>query len=358
MKQFALVAALLGASLGSAWAQSSPPTMYGVLDAGVVSERGCNGGCTTRIDGGIATESRIGVRGSEQISDGLSAIYTLEAGVQPDTGRSGPDGRLLRQAFVGLKGKAGTVTLGRQDNLEHAALTDVGDPFKGGTAGSATNLIGTSGRRDDNSIHYYTNQVHGVSAAASYGFGEVVGDPSGNRAWGVSIGLERGPLTLRAAHQNRNFTKIAPSTPMGNNMDAKNSIIAANLRVGIATAYAAYSMSRGTGSSPLWNPDNPYSAAIASVPSTDSRDVLVGLAVPVGATTFLASYIRKNDRDPANLDANQVAFGASYAMSRRTDFYAAYSRITNRNGAGYTVGNASSHGNGSSALNVGMRHAF
>lgn len=358
MKQSALLIALLGASLGSAWAQSSSPTVYGVIDAGVVSEHGCSKGCTTRVDGGIASESRVGVRGVEQISDSLSAIYTLEAGVQPDTGASGPDGKLLRQAFVGLKGKAGTVTIGRQDNLEYVALTDVGDPFKGGTAGSAGNLIGNSGRRDDNSIHYYTNEVHGVSAAASYGLGEVVGDPSGNRAWGVSVGFASGPLTLRAAHQNRNLVKVAPATAMGNNLDAKNSVIAANLRVGIATAYAAYSASRGAASSPLWNPDNPYGAAIASMPSTDSRDILVGVAVPAGATTFLASYIRKNDRDPANLDANQVAFGATYAVSRRTDFYAAYSRITNRNGAGYTVGNASSRGNGSSALNVGMRHAF
>jgi predicted porin len=45
-------------------------------------------------------------------------------------------------------------------------------------------------------------------------------------------------------------------------------------------------------------------------------------------------------------------------MSRRTDFYAAYSHINNRNGAGYTVGNASSAGRGNSALNLGMRHAF
>ena len=83
------------------------------------------------------------------------------------------------------------------------------------------------------------------------------------------------------------------------------------------------------------------------------------MAVPVGqGTTLLASYIQKDDRDLANQDANQLAFGASHALSRRTDFYAAYSHIQNRNGAGYTVGNASARGNGNSAINVGMRHAF
>ena len=102
MKRSALVIALLGASLGSAWAQSSSPTVYGVIDAGVVSERGCGTGCSTRIDGGVASESRVGIRGAEQIGNGLTAIFTLEAGLQPDTGRSGPDGRLLVQYRAGI----------------------------------------------------------------------------------------------------------------------------------------------------------------------------------------------------------------------------------------------------------------
>jgi predicted porin len=357
MKHSAVLVVLLGACAGSASAQRVA-SVYGVLDAGVVSERGCNS-CSVRLDGGVASESRIGIHGAELLNDSLSAIFTLEAGILLDSGRSDQDGVLFgRQAFVGLKGKGGTLTVGRQMNLEYVALTEVGDPFKGGMAGNASNLIGDSGRRIDNSIQYYSGEVRGVSAAASYGFGEIVGDPSGNRAWGVSVGFANGPLTIRAAHQNRNVARVAPATAMGNNMDAKNSILAANLKVGIATAYAAFSVSRGWGSAPLWNPDNPYGAAIASTPSTKSRDVLVGLAVPIGATTVLASFIRKNDRDLADRDADQLALGATYAVSRRTDFYAAYSHIANRNGAGYTVGNASSAGRGNSAVNLGMRHAF
>jgi predicted porin len=358
MKKPFLAFALLGASIGSACAQSSV-TVYGLLDGGVVKENGCNGACTTRISSGVASQSRLGFRGAEPLSEGLAAIFALEAGVQIDTGRSDQGGRLFgRQAYVGLKGGFGTLTLGRQFNLEYLALTDVADPFKGGMAGTATNLIGTGGQHVDNSIQYFSRDLNGVSAAASYAAGEVQGDPSANRAWGISIGFERGPLTVRAAHQNRNVAKVAPAMPLGNNMDAKNSILAANVKVGIATAYAAYSASRGWGSSPLWNPDNPYGAEMASTPSTDSRDVLVGFALPVGHTTLLASFIRKNDRDLANRDADQVAVGATYALSRSTDFYAAYSHIKNRNGAGYTVGNASEVGRGSSAINVGMRHAF
>jgi predicted porin len=367
MKSTALFFALLGCSAGSVWAQQSAPTVYGVLDAGVVNERGCATNCTVRVDSGMASESRVGIKGSEALNGNTAVVYGLEAGLQLDTGRSDQGGRLFgRQAYVGVKGDAGAVTVGRQQNLEYSALTEVGDPFRGGTAGSATNLIGSGGRREDNSIQYVSGAVHGVSAAASYsrddnsdqsiGAGTLA--MSGNRTWGLSVGLESGRLMLRAAHQNRSVAGVAPATAMGNNLDAKNSIVAANMRMGFGTAYAAYSVSRGYASSPLWNPDNPYSAAIASTPSTNSRDMLIGMAVPMGGATLLASYIRKNDRDLANNDANQMALGATYAVSRRTDFYAAYSRINNRNGAAYTVGNASSRGAGTSAVNVGMRHAF
>jgi predicted porin len=348
MKPSAYLFALLAGSAGAAAAQDAVG-VYGVLDAGLLSAR-CDG-CGVRLDSGIASESRIGVRGNEMLADGLSAIFALEAGVQLDTGRADQGGVLFgRQAYVGLKGKAGAVTVGRQFTLGYVALADVGDPFHGGMAGNAGKLIGNAARQVDNSINYYSAEVSGVSAAASYGAGEAAGDPAANRAWGISVGIERGPLMIRAAHQNRNLARVAPATPMGNTMDAKNSLLAANVRVGIATAYAAYSVNRGWGSSPLFNPDNPYGASMASSASTDSRDVLLGLALPCGPTTLLASYIRKNDRDLANRDANQVALGATYALSHRTDFYASYSRIAKRGGAGYSVG--------ASALNLGMRHAF
>jgi len=325
--------------------------VYGVEGAGVASERGCDG-CGARIDSGLAGDARIGLRGTATVAGGVSAIVALEAGLPPDHGRAGPSGlRFGRQAYVGLTSRSGTITIGRQHNLGYLALTEVGDPFKGSNLG---NPIIPSRRQLDNSINVYSREVYGVSAGASYGAGARPENGAGNRAWGVSIGFEQGPLTIRAAHQNRNAAPVAPATPMGNNLDAKNAIVAANLRVGSATAYVAYSATRGWGSSPLFNPDNPYSASMASTPSTDSRDVLVGLALPCGPTTLLASYVRKNDRNLSHRDANQIAFGASHTLSRRTDFYASYSRITSRNDAG----NPGLRGAGSSALNLGMRHRF
>lgn len=359
-----LTIAVLGGSAATAWAQSGVTT-YGVLDAGVVGEGGCGNACTTRLGSGIASISRIGIHGSEAIGENTSAIFGLETEMRLDTGRAAnqakgehrDDERLEHQAWVGLSGEFGAVTIGRQYNLQYLALTDVADPFKGGTAGSATNLIGGP-RRTDNSVQYYKTFPNGFSGGVSWAARDLDTSAAG-RAWGMTVGLSAGPLTVRAAHRNQNAVRVNLNSKTINDTNSKNSILAANLRLGWGTAYAAYSMSRGLASSPLFNPDNPYAAGIARTPSRSSRDVLFGLAVPVDhSITLLTSYIRKNDRDLANQDANQLAVGASYAVSRRTDFYAAYSHIRNRNGAGYTVGNASAPGSGNKAFNVGMRHAF
>ena len=373
--------AMLGGSAAAACAQDAGPrgiTTYGVLDAGVVGERGCTNACTTRVGSGVASASRIGIQGSEAVGQNTSAIFGFETELRLDTGRAannhetgrtldheqrrspGSDfarERLEHQAWVGLTGEFGAVTIGRQYNLEYQALADVADPFKGGTAGSATNLIGGP-RRTDNSVQYYKTLPNGFSAGASWAARDLDTSPAG-RAWGMTVGLTSGPLTVRAAHRNQGAVRAQLNYKTSNDMTSKNSLLAANLRLGWGTAYAAYSMSRGISNSPLFNPDNPYAAGMARTPSNSSRDVLFGMAVPVDRSfTLLASYIRKDDRDLANQDANQTAFGASYAVSRRTDFYAAYSHIRNRNGAGYTVGNASAPGSGNKAFNIGMRHAF
>jgi predicted porin len=231
-------------------------------------------------------------------------------------------------------------------------VADVIDPAHEVAAGSATNLGSYPAARIDTPVRYYS-ATPATSAITIPDAERVSGE---SRAWGVTVGMGFGALTLRGAHQNRHVTNIRLFDQTGVNFDAKNSIAAANYRLGWGTAYAAYSASRGWGSSPLYNPDNPYSANIAGTASNDSRDVLCGVAVPLTrTTTFLASFIHKNDRELANRDANQLAIGASYKVSRRLDFYAAYSHIKTINDAGYVVANTRT---ASSAINVGMRRAF
>lgn len=291
-----------------------------------------------------------------QTQEGV-AVFTNEPAVRPTSAAIAQDVRALGMGYGLYLNNISLMSSVREYSLEYMALADVGDPSFSG-AGGAARLIASRGRNTDNGLQFYSPPVHGVSGGASYSRDSTDRDPS-NRAWGVSLGVAMGPITLRAAHQNRHVAKVNLYDLAGNNMEAKNSLIAANMHFGWGTAYAAYSANRGWGSSPLFNPDNPYSATMASTPSTDSRDVLMGVAVPLGrSTTFLASFVHKNDRDRANRDANELAIGASYTVTRRTDFYAAYSYTHNLSIAGVPVSSADARGRSSSALSIGMRHAF
>ena len=324
MRMSIVACAVLGGSAACAAAQNHAAPA-GSAGATAVKEYVCTDKC------------RDGARPSAGAAQDAPALFTVETVSERDQAPKSRKG-----------GKGGALTVGRQYSLEYTALNDVGDPFHGGLAGASL----PSGQRAGDSMNYQ-GRFAGLSTGAAWDKGDIDGSPSG-RAWGMSLGFSAGPLTIRAAHQNRNVAKVTRYDQVGISMAAKNSILAANMRFGWGTAYAAYSASRGWGSSPLFNPDNPYGAGIASTPSTNSRDVLAGVAVPLGhATTLLASYIRKNDRDPANRDARQIAVGASYAVSRRLDFYAACSRIQQLNG---TPQGARS-GNGL-AVNLGMRRSF
>ena len=67
MKKSLLVLAVLSA-LGSAASAQTSLTVYGIVDAGIVAERGCSGDCAaTKVSGGVASGSRLGLQGREAL---------------------------------------------------------------------------------------------------------------------------------------------------------------------------------------------------------------------------------------------------------------------------------------------------
>jgi GBP family porin len=136
-----------------------------------------------------------------------------------------------------------------------------------------------------------------------------------------------------------------------------NMLLTANYDFRVAKAFLAYGADKGPSSAVLPNTTNPF-GRVAPTASTDSRDLLVGVSVPFGASTVLASTIRKNDKTGFNQDADQWAIGYAYALSKRTSFYSSYARINNKNGAGYTVGNNTEVGSGDKAFKLSVRHNF
>jgi predicted porin len=344
--------AILALCSNAALAQSAI-TIYGVVDVGLSQDRGGIQGASTRLTSGMATQSRWGVRGNEELGDGLNALFVLEGGLSADTGSSTQNNTTFgRTAVAGLSGDLGTITAGLQDTPYFTTLNTVVDPLRNGIARS-NNLMASSGFRAPNSILYRTNSLNGFSGDIMVAAGEVAGDNSAGRIFGGSFGYSAGPLNVRLGYQNRNN-----DTAIVKNLDkAKNVLLGANYDFGMLKAFFGYAIDKGLNSAPL---NSSVVAFGGSVPiaSTDSTDMLLGVSVPFGVSTVVATYIRKDDKTVANQDAQQYALAYMYAFSKRTDIYTSYAVIRNQNGAGYTEGNSQEPGIGDKQFTVGLRHRF
>ncbi|PUA16454.1 porin [Glaciimonas sp. PCH181] len=343
----------MGAFSEVAYAQTSV-NIYGIVDSGIVHESGGAAGSVNKLTSGIESGSRLGFRGTEDLGSGLSAIFVLETGFQADTGALGQGGLLFgRQAYVGLNGSFGAMTMGRQYTPNYITMTTVGDPFAAGLAGVFSNVMATSGARMNNAVKYVSPKFNGFNGELVYGFGEVAGTTAASRAIGGAIAYASGLLNVRLAYHNRNND----TDTVKGLAAARNTVLAANYDFGMIKAFAAYGINQGPNSSPLSNV-NAYGSAVAPKSSTDSRDFLLGATIPIGVGKVIVSYIHKDDKTRFNQDATQLALGYTYSLSKRTDLYTSYARINNKNGAGYTVGSAIETGSGNSAVNLGVRHTF
>ena len=357
-----LASALVGVAAASAQAQSNV-TIYGTVDAGVVSERGAAAGNNTKVTSGVGSASRLGFRGTEDLGSGSKAVFVLESGIKADTGESDVAGSIAnRQSFVGIGNDSyGMVSLGRQKTTMYKALGEVGDPFGLGYAGSAKNLFPLAGpnTRTSNTIAYATPAIDGLSGEVTYSLGEQAGNAAAGRQFGLAVAYANGGLNARLVYNNRNSDVAGtPAAPAVNHDVGHNTLLVANYDFGVLKAYFAYGQDRGFNSAVLPNLNNPYGYAVAPKATTDSADLLMGATLPAGANgTIMTSYLRKQDKQYGQ-NASQLALGYSYAFSRRSSAYLAYAHINNRNGAGYTVGNDTEAGSGNAAFNLGIRHSF
>ncbi len=359
MKKSLLALAVLGAFAGAANAQTNV-TIYGVVDAGITRETNVGGAAGTpgtawNLNSGIQSGSRLGFKGTEDLGGGLKANFQLENGFLVDNGGLGQGGLLFgRQAFVGLSGNFGAVNLGRQYDPLFIALDTI-DPFDTGLSGAANNLMaaGTAkaAPRVDNSITYTSPNVSGFSATAMYGFGEQAGDKAKARTYALSANYANGPLVAVFAYSNSNDNPVG-ATPVSS---AKAWLIGGTYDLGVVKAHLGYESEKAD-------------AGFPQVGGADYRDWMVGVSAPVAGGTVLASYIKKTDKTTNDKGAKQYAIGYTYPLSKRTNVYTSYGRITNDSGSALAVGDASSNntntalapanGQSSSQFAVGVRHTF
>jgi len=335
-----MMALLLMAAGGVVHAQASV-TVYGVLDSGLVLEGGGKNGNVTKVSGGAAAGSRLGFRGKEDLGGGMSASFVLESGINVDDGSLNAGGGLFgRQAFIGLHGGYGSVTMGRQYSLIYQAVNEVADPFKTGSSGRANNVLQMAGTRINNSVRYTSPSFNGFNVNVQTAMGEVSGRAAAGRRFDAELAYAGGPWAGRMVYSTYND---APAS----NFTALN-----RTRIGTAMGSYLFATRLKLHGGVAVNKDNV---------NLDSRDAIVGLTYFCGTNRLVGSVIEHDDRTAVNADVTQYAVGAYHGLSPRTELYFIFSKMRRENAAAeasFFVGNASDAGSGNRGVNIGIKHAF
>jgi len=118
---------------------------------------------------GAGRANRIGVKGSEDLGNGLKAIYQVEFGINlsdtNDTIPSGADSITYRNTFVGLAGNWGTFLVGRHDTPMKISTGKL-DLFAD-TMADYNGTVGFDDIRADNAIAYISPSWGGFSFAGA-----------------------------------------------------------------------------------------------------------------------------------------------------------------------------------------------
>jgi len=350
MKKLFIALAIAGASVGVAHAQSAAE-IYGVADMGFVAESGTVPTATTKVtpvnklSSGVQSGTRLGFKGTENLGDGMKALFVLETGIAADAGGFNQGNTAFaRQSFVGLQSDLGTLTLGRQYTPLFNTML-IADPFSAGMAGAAQNLLVPAGNIRSNNTVKYTSPVFAgaLTTELAYGFGEAVDNSSKGHQSSAALNYAANDLKLSLAYSDWNVVGTTSTKTR------KDWFLAANYDLKVAKIFAGITDT---------------SDATITGRELKSNDYLIGAQMPFGKHTFIASYINKDVRNATDRDANLFALGYTYAFSKRTNLYAAWGRIDNDRLAGfaanrnYTVGNNSETGTGEKAFNFGLRHMF
>ncbi|WP_343654329.1 porin [Paraburkholderia caribensis] len=392
----------------SASAQSSV-LLYGVVDLGI---NYTNNAQTARLgatptghsqvfmgDGTITglSGSRWGLRGSEALGNGLTAVFVLENGFFANNGALAQGGAGFgRQVYVGLQGAFGNITLGRQydpmlDYLQPLTVTGQWAGSMGAHADDVDNLSNTN--RVNNAIKFRSVAYSGFSWEGLYSFGGVAGQPTQNQIWSLGAGYSGSWLTVGLGYLNARNPNVSfyGNTPNKGSSAANNigsfglatagesipayagfasaetlSIAGAAFRItvgdaqvgAVATRTQFDSLGSQSGPNPLR-----YSGDVAFNSFEINGSYRITPALQVGAGVNYTRRGSVNGDDGARYQ--QAELGTVYSLSTRTDLYAmcVYQHASGRDSLGQAAvatinGFSPSARDKQIAMRVAVRHKF
>lgn len=353
--------AVLGAFAGTAMA--AEVTMYGVIDTGLMYQYydEADGDPATDLEenslgleSGINASSRFGLKGTEELGNGLKVGFVLENGFKSDSGEFKTGNTLFdREASVSLYTDFGTLSMGRMGGVASSAGTyDIvykfGDAFDGGD----NEILGLNiSGRADNMITYQTPKFSGIQGTFQYSFNqsgsEAAESSKNNQYMSGAVTAEFGALNLVGAYEytNRNaedrktVRKDGQTVYLGGNYDCgfAKTFVMAQYFEGADNAFGFEML----GSDSELEGDETvkgmkgYGLHVGTIVPVMSGDLTVGLYYVDGKIEGFKDNI--SDTVSEDLDASYIGGSARYVypLSKRTELYVgggvAQSKIDNGN---------------------------
>jgi predicted porin len=351
-KKILAVAVSAALMAGASAAMAGEAEFYGKVHVSVDSMD--NGADSPNDDSGLfmsSNSSRLGVKGKEDLGNGMSAFFKAEMSTDyVDNGSIS----LNRNSYIGLKGGFGTVKFGRHDMPFKTAVRKF-DLF-GDTIGDNRALTRAKLGSDDwadrrNNLIMYSNKAGAVAFDIAYGLEDGTEDATD---MGARVTFKQGPLTVMGAYEVHGSGNFGTNTD-----DSTGSIIAASYSMGAMTVAGGYFS--------LSTIDGGKNGSLGA--DVDATGYTLAGAYGVGGNTFKLQYTMAEPDFTGAKDvaSTLLALGVDHKLSKMTSVYFVYASIANDDNASAcfcSTGHASTvtaspvNGDDPSGFSVGMVHKF
>ncbi len=355
--------------------------VYGVVDGGIAHIDIDGKRSLDKVESGMLRTSRLGFRGTEDLGNGLKALFTLEYRLNIDTnqgiggtytsdaaGVQGSTSGMARQQFVGLGSKYGTVILGRMNTTMFdwavkytvlgASIFDV-TGNNAMAAGSRNNPLGDI--RLSNTVAYKSPSMAGFHFDVNYArpIEQTANSSSHISVWQLGTYYDHGPLSVGMVYDNIQgsggstltlsslaFARGAGFPPSStaiayDDLDVKSLNIGAAYNLGFAKLKATFQNDKfnSLNTNRVWG---------------------IGAEIPVVANgTVHVVYSKSSVNTLDNADSSGASLAYTHNLSKRTIAYVGYSYQGNDSaGTAGIWGSGPTAGGHVNVVAAGMTHMF
>ena len=387
MQKTLAAVAVLGAFAGSALAADAQ--LYGIVDTGVGYNHVDVDGLgdkqdidTFQMKSGQASGSRWGLKGTEDLGNGLTVGFILEDGFSSDTGADSAP-MFNRESSLFIEGGFGKLAMGRMGSLNNGQsswakvgmINAFGTSDWGNYSVQVGNVMATAAQWD-NMVAYQTPDFAGFKVYAQYGMGNTVTDydsveneSSSDRYYALGATYNNGPFAAYFAVDSINYASWNNADGVGVDVDDSLTVtLGGSYDFEVVKVYLGAQYFDEVKLSKLNGVVNAIDGVVNTADKVKGYGITLTGDAPLwgGKAMFGIGYTDAESADSyedANVDGSidlqryVVSVGYDYPFSKRTDVYAVASYMQDnwerKDGAAKVDADPSAY-----TLYVGLRHRF